>query len=522
MRSARMLACALALCVAAPGVSANLPEARRIVFLGDSITHAGGYVDIVDAALTAARPERTIEIINVGLSSETVSGLSEEGHAGGKFPRPDLHERLDRVLAQTRPDLVVACYGMNDGIYYPLAEERFARFRQGMTRLHDKVLAAGAKIIHLTPALFDALPIQAKVLPAGRDAYPQPYAGYDEVLTAYANWLVGRRGAGWTVLDVHAAMRAELDRRRAANPSFTFSKDGVHPNAEGHLVMARPLLDLWGLKVGDGGAPIGPQGAELLALVQKKQRLLTAAWHTAIGHKRPGVKAGLPLAEAQKQAAELDTQTRRLAKGNTASVAPPADPVLTPIEDVPGLPRVLLIGDSVSMGYTLPTRKLLAGKANVHRPATNCSSTGNGLTYLAAWLGDKKWDVIHFNFGLHDAKLPPEGIRHAPPEVYEKNLRELVRRMKATGAKLIWATTTPVPLGGQLAPNRRFGDVNQYNAIARRVMEENGVAIDDLNTAIAPHVDTMQRPRDVHFTEEGSQLLAKQVAASIQAALAGK
>jgi len=203
------------------------------------------------------------------------------------------------------------------------------------------------------------------------------------------------------------------------------------------------------------------------------------------------------------------------------AAAPPAkpNPSLTPVEDVAGLPRVLLIGDSISMGYTLPTRELLKGKANVHRPPANCSSTGNGLNYLKAWLGDKKWDVIHFNFGLHDAKLPPEGVRHAPPDVYEKNLRELVKQMKATGAKLIFATTTPVPNGGNLSPTRRFGSVDQYNAIAKKVMTDNGVAIDDLNTAIAPHVATMQKPDDVHFTPEGSELLAKAVAASIETQL---
>ena len=64
-------------------------------------------------------PERQIEFINAGLPTETVSGLSEEGHAGGSFPRPDLHERLERVLPATRPDVVIACYGMNDGIYLP-------------------------------------------------------------------------------------------------------------------------------------------------------------------------------------------------------------------------------------------------------------------------------------------------------------------------------------------------------------------------------------------------------------------
>ncbi|MBI3880298.1 MAG: SGNH/GDSL hydrolase family protein [Verrucomicrobia bacterium] len=201
---------------------------------------------------------------------------------------------------------------------------------------------------------------------------------------------------------------------------------------------------------------------------------------------------------------------------------PSADSSLAPVEDVPGLPRVLLIGDSISMGYTVPTRALLKGKANVHRPPTNCSSTGNGLTHLKSWLGDKKWDVIHFNFGLHDAKLPPEGNRHAPPEVYEKNLRELVKQMKATGAKLIFATTTPVPNGGVISPTRRFGSVDQYNAIAKKVREENGVVIDDLNAAITPHVANLQRPNDVHFSAAGSDLLAKQVAASIESALKSK
>jgi acyl-CoA thioesterase-1 len=191
------------------------------------------------------------------------------------------------------------------------------------------------------------------------------------------------------------------------------------------------------------------------------------------------------------------------------------EPAFAPVEDVPGLPRVLLLGDSISIGYTLPVREILAGKANVHRPATNCSSTGNALKNLDAWLGEGKWDVIHFNFGLHDAKLPPEGIRHAPPEVYGRNLRELVRRLQATGARLVWATTTPVPNGGFISPTRRFGDIDQYNAVARQVMEENGVGIDDLNAAITPHLAATQRPNDVHYNDEGSAILAKAVAAAV-------
>src|SRR5271168_1054472 len=71
---------------------------------------------------------------------------------------------------------------------------------------------------------------------------------------------------------------------------------------------------------------------------------------------------------------------------------------LAAIKDEPALPRVLLIGNSISIGYTLPTRKLLAGKANVHRIATNGGPTTNGLKNLASWLGAGKWDVIHFNW----------------------------------------------------------------------------------------------------------------------------
>src|SRR4051812_18106844 len=116
-----------------------LPGVKRIVFLGNSITYAGNYVTDVEAYFITHFPARTIEFINVGLPSETVSGLTEPGHAGGRFPRPDLHERLERVLAQTKPDLVFACYGMNDGIYMPFDSSRFRKFQEGITWIHNAV-----------------------------------------------------------------------------------------------------------------------------------------------------------------------------------------------------------------------------------------------------------------------------------------------------------------------------------------------------------------------------------------------
>jgi len=201
-----------------------------------------------------------------------------------------------------------------------------------------------------------------------------------------------------------------------------------------------------------------------------------------------------------------------------AQTPTPANPTLDPIQDTPGLPRVLIIGDSISMGYTVPVRELLKGQASIHRIPTNGGPTKNGVTNIDKWLGTEKWDVIHFNWGIHDLKFMPDGKRQVEPEDYEKNLRALVAKMKAKGAKLIWATTTPIP-SGELVPPRRFGEVAEYNAIAQRVMAENGVAIDDLNAAITPQLAALQNPKDVHFKREGSDFLAREVAKSLEAAL---
>ncbi len=201
-----------------------------------------------------------------------------------------------------------------------------------------------------------------------------------------------------------------------------------------------------------------------------------------------------------------------------AAQVSPSDPAFAPVNDDPRLPRVLLIGDSLSIGYTLPVRKMLEGKANVHRIPENGGPTINGIAKIDARLGDGKWDVIHFNWGLHDIKLDTNGVHQVPADSYENNLRELVKRMKATAARLIWASTTPVP-EGKLSPPRRPGDEVAYNAIALRVMKENEVAVDDLYSFALPRLAHIQQPANVHFTAEGSEALAKQVAASILRAL---
>jgi acyl-CoA thioesterase-1 len=182
--------------------------------------------------------------------------------------------------------------------------------------------------------------------------------------------------------------------------------------------------------------------------------------------------------------------------------------VFVPITDTPGLPRVLLIGDSISVGYTLPVREALAGKVNVHRAPTNCGPTIRGLEQLDQWLGDGKWDLIHFNWGLHDLRRDT-GDHQVPIDKYEENLDQLVKRLKATGAKLVWCSTTPVPEG---ASRRVPEDVPAYNAVAKKIMEAHGVPINDLYAFALPRLGDIQRPRDVHYTPEGSKVLGAEVA----------
>jgi lysophospholipase L1-like esterase len=292
------------LSAAEPSPRELVTSAQRIVFLGDSITHAGDYVAAFDAWLVAQKLEHPPTVIDIGLPSETVSGLSEEGHAGGQFPRPDLAERLDRVLKETKPDLVFACYGINCGIYQPFDEERFAKYQKGIANLKEQVEAAGAQLVLITPPLYD-------------DARAKGKFSYNEVLDCYSAWLVSQREGEWNVVDLHSAMAQAVADRRKTSPEFTFQPDAVHPNAEGQWFMATQLI-AW---CGDDRAAAAKSPEEMLALyklspdvlklVRERTYLRRDAYLSAAGHKRPGIGKGLPVAEAEEKAAAV---TNRIAE----------------------------------------------------------------------------------------------------------------------------------------------------------------------------------------------------------------
>lgn len=297
----------------------GLEKFHRVVFIGDSITYAGSYIDDIEAYVLTRDTNSTITFLNLGQSSETVSGFSEPGHAGGKYVRPDAHTRIAAVLAATKPDLVIADYGMNDGIYQPFSDEHFQKFKDGMNWLHDLVLKSGAKIIHVTPSPFDPVGCNKPLTDDGAKGFSAPYRGYNDVLDKYSAWLVSQRTNGWDVVDIHTPMNQFIADHRKTDAKYTFTKDGVHPNDVGHWLMAREILVHLGApkEIGemdnvDEMLVDYPHGEEMLKLISDQEHILRNAWLTKAGHLRPGHPVGLPLPEAEQKAAALEPKIRAL------------------------------------------------------------------------------------------------------------------------------------------------------------------------------------------------------------------
>jgi lysophospholipase L1-like esterase len=390
-----------------------LKDGQRVVFLGDSNTFAGHYIAYLDAFLYTRFSDKKFELLNLGLPSETVSGLSEPDHP---YPRPCVFDRLDRVLEKTKPDVVVACYGMNDGIYHPFSEERFKKYQEGIQRLITCVEKAKAKIVLLTPPPFEGAAIKDKLLPktAEKFSWLKPYEEYDGVLRRYSEWLLTLRDKGYLVVDVHSAINKHVETVHGVDSKYRLTGDGIHPGGAGHWLIAQQILQAWkapkdvdqveinaeagkairgqvtDLKIGkdeirfswlskvpmpydptwdgklaererigenlnryrlsvagaagdryellEGEKTLGRddfsrkqmadgvnlltlrdlstnrRSAELWKLVAERQRLLGLAWLTDVGHKRPDTPKGIPLEEAQKKAAELEKQIRKLAE----------------------------------------------------------------------------------------------------------------------------------------------------------------------------------------------------------------
>lgn len=284
------LALITALAAPPPAPTVDAIAAGRTVFLGDSNTQAGGYVAFTTYYLEKLYPDKTFDVIGLGLASETHSGLTEDGHAGGQFPRPCLFERLDRVLEKAKPEVVFACYGINDGIYQPLDAGRFAAFQKGVTTLVERCQKAGVKRVFLvTPPIYDQAPKKGA-------------ADYDTVMAAYAKWETELKAPGVTVIDLHTAMRTA----RAARTE-PFAKDGVHYGDDGHLVVARTILAAFGVTPPEEKAA-AVKADPLFKLVEQKRALRSTAWMKHVGYTREKTVAPQPLGTAEADGAKLQVQ----------------------------------------------------------------------------------------------------------------------------------------------------------------------------------------------------------------------
>jgi acyl-CoA thioesterase-1 len=195
------------------------------------------------------------------------------------------------------------------------------------------------------------------------------------------------------------------------------------------------------------------------------------------------------------------------------------------------LPNVLIMGDSISIGYSPYVIENLKGVAEVRRHKGNAGPTIRGVAGIEEWLGKEKWDLIHFNWGLWDMYGWEYHKEDRSPEAYGTRLELLVGRLKKTGAKLIWATTTPACPANEITMARRFKqDIRispelerKYLEAALAVMKKNGVEVNDLHAFMKPQWTKYAiADNNVHFTKLGSQKLGEQVAKAIRSALSFK
>jgi len=190
-------------------------------------------------------------------------------------------------------------------------------------------------------------------------------------------------------------------------------------------------------------------------------------------------------------------------------------------------PRILIIGDSISIGYTPFVKEKLANKAYVFHNPGNAQHTGTGLKKIEEWIGDGEWDIIQFNWGLWDLcyrhpDSKTQGNRDKlngkltyTIEEYASNLDSIVAILQTkTGAKLIFVTTSYVP---ENEAGRFNKDVIRYNDAAKKIMKKHSVTVNDIYEKSIPiHQKSGKGLDDVHYSEEGYEELSKLVTRVLQ------
>jgi len=286
--------------------SPSIPwDQKRVLILGNSITQQGTYVSVLEYALRKKYPAGAFDIISIGLGSETVSCLTEPDHP---FPRPCLKERLSRALEKVKPDIILACYGMNDGIYHPFDESRMKAFQQGVHDLAKAAKNINAPLTIITPPPFDSLPISAKLVDenAPEFGYKTPYRSYDQVLGSFSDWLINQ--SGYSVIDLHKAFNAQLIENRKTQVNFTFANDGVHPSPEGHLLMAQIIANGLDNELSSvlRLSPNEVFNDPFFQTIDERRRTISEGWLPFVGYTRGKVVANNSLKAMEEKLVVID------------------------------------------------------------------------------------------------------------------------------------------------------------------------------------------------------------------------
>jgi lysophospholipase L1-like esterase len=295
------------------GKESQMTDVKRIVFLGDSITDEGTFIAYMETCCQLHAPDIHLTFINLGVSSETASGLTEADHP---FPRPCIHERIERALQESKPDWVVLGYGMNDGIYSPFSTERFQAYQNGMLAAIRIIHQYGAKAIVMTPPPFDPEPINADVLLTyGQEAYSYmaPYAHYNDVVRYFSNWILTLDSTADEVVNIYDPLLQDREQELKINPAY-HSGDGIHPNSGGHWIIAKTLLShLFHITMEQIPDFVDqPDKSQLFQLVLQRQMLLSPAWKEHVGHTNPNKAEALPLEFALRKGEEITKQIRMI------------------------------------------------------------------------------------------------------------------------------------------------------------------------------------------------------------------
>ncbi|MFY0599748.1 MAG: SGNH/GDSL hydrolase family protein [Cyclobacteriaceae bacterium] len=213
-----------------------LKDGMKIAFIGDSITQAGGYIELLRSFIAKRYPDKKVELINLGLSGETITGLTEESHPG---PRPYLFDRLESLLDEHKPDVAFYCYGINCGIYQPFSQDTMDRYKQGFERIEKETTSRNIELVLMTPPPF-ALTDEQKntLLSENLEIYTwqKPWPDYDEdvMIKEYEFVKQFAESEEYRLIDIRTPLFAQKEK--------AYSVDPIHPNETGHGIIASAIV----------------------------------------------------------------------------------------------------------------------------------------------------------------------------------------------------------------------------------------------------------------------------------------